>query len=101
MTGVEGYVESAASGMVAGINAARTAQGLEPIIFPEDTEVGAMAHYITHADPKHFQPMNANYGIMPKLDHKVRDKKTRNLELADRALAALADFQHVTTEQPA
>lgn len=101
MTGVEGYVESAASGMVAGINAARTAQGLEPIIFPEDTEVGAMAHYITHADPKHFQPMNANYGIMPKLDYKVRDKKTRNLELADRALAALADFQHVMTEQPA
>src|SRR5699024_9478623 len=63
MTGVEGYVESAASGMVAGINAARLVQGLTPFVFPRETAVGSMAHYITHTEGKHFQPMNANFGI--------------------------------------
>ena len=66
MTGVEGYVESAASGLYAGINAALIAQGKEPVIFPEETMMGAMAHYITHASPKHFQPINANFGIIPR-----------------------------------
>lgn len=69
MTGVEGYVESAASGLYAGINAALIAQGKEPVVFPEETMMGAMAHYITHASPKHFQPINANFGIIPRLEN--------------------------------
>ena len=68
ITGVEGYIESAASGIIAGLNAVRLAKGMEPIIFPNTTMVGAMAHYITHADPDNFQPMNANWGIVPSLD---------------------------------
>ncbi|MBP3891918.1 MAG: methylenetetrahydrofolate--tRNA-(uracil(54)-C(5))-methyltransferase (FADH(2)-oxidizing) TrmFO [Solobacterium sp.] len=64
MTGVEGYIESAASGLVAGINLARHLQDKEPILFGNTTMIGAMAYYITHADAKHFQPMNANFGIM-------------------------------------
>ena len=93
MTGVEGYVESAASGMVAGINAARLAQGKEPVVFPETTQIGSMAHYITHTDGKHFQPMNANFGIMPSLDCKIKDKKERYTALAKRALEDFAQFK--------
>ena len=77
ITGVEGYVESASSGLVAGINAARIAQGKEPIIFPADTAHGALAHYITTADPAHFQPMNINFGLFPPPGVKSRDKKER------------------------
>lgn len=93
MTGVEGYVESAASGLIAGINAARIALGETPLIFPETTAMGSMAHYITHTSAHHFQPMNANFGIMPALTVKVRNKKERNQQLADRALKDLATFQ--------
>lgn len=93
MTGVEGYVESAASGLIAGINAARMALGETPLIFPETTVMGSMAHYITHTSAHHFQPMNANFGIMPALTVKVRNKKERNQQLADRALKDLATFQ--------
>ncbi|MFD1432881.1 methylenetetrahydrofolate--tRNA-(uracil(54)-C(5))-methyltransferase (FADH(2)-oxidizing) TrmFO [Lacticaseibacillus yichunensis] len=92
MTGVEGYVESAGSGLVAGINAARLAQGLDALTFPDDTQIGAMAHYITHTDAKHFQPMNANFGIMPALPTRIKDKRERNQALADRALATLDGF---------
>lgn len=93
MTGVEGYVESAASGLIAGINAARMALGETPLIFPETTAMGSMAHYITHTSAHHFQPMNANFGIMPALTVKIRNKKERNQQLADRALKDLATFQ--------
>lgn len=93
MTGVEGYVESAASGMIAGINAARLAEGLEPVVFPTETAAGSMAHYITHTEGKHFQPMNANFGILPDLPTRIRDKKERYQALADRALAALEAFK--------
>lgn len=92
MTGVEGYVESAASGILAGINAARLALGQAPAAFPQTTMVGAMANYITTASPDHFQPMNANFGIVPGLDHRVRDKRERNTEVANRALADLDAF---------
>lgn len=74
MTGVEGYVESAGSGLVAGINAARLAKGEELIEFPHETAIGSMAYYITHAEGKHFQPMNANFGLFPSLPERVRDK---------------------------
>lgn len=92
MTGVEGYVESAASGLVAGINAAKLAKGEEPIIFPQETTIGSMAYYITHAEGKHFQPMNANFGLFPSLPERVRDKKLRYETLAERALNALAEM---------
>lgn len=94
MTGVEGYVESAASGLIAGTNAARLAQDLPPLVYPETTAMGAMAHYITHTSPTHFQPMNANFGIMPPLAVKVRQKKERNQQLAERALTDLAAFKN-------
>lgn len=90
MTGVEGYVESAGSGLVAGINAARLAKGEELIEFPRETAIGSMAYYITHAEGKHFQPMNANFGLFPSLPERVRDKKLRYETLAERALSALA-----------
>ena len=93
MTGVEGYVESAASGLYAGINAALIAQGKEPVIFPEQTMMGAMAHYITHASPKHFQPINANFGIIPRLEKRIREKRERNLALSQRALTVLEEFK--------
>ncbi|MCQ4087179.1 FADH(2)-oxidizing methylenetetrahydrofolate--tRNA-(uracil(54)-C(5))-methyltransferase TrmFO [Saccharibacillus sp. JS10] len=92
MTGVEGYVESAASGLIAGINAAHQALGREQIIFPEETTLGGMARYITNADPDHFQPMNANFGLLPKPEQKIRNKKEKNEALAMRALDKLAAF---------
>ena len=87
MTGVEGYIESAASGFVAGVNAAARAKGKEPFIFPETTMTGAMAHYISHGDKQLFQPMNANFGVMPPLGAKVKGgKRARNEALSRRAL---------------
>ncbi len=89
MTGVEGYVESAASGLIAGINAARLAQEQTPVTFPQETAIGSMAYYITHASGKHFQPMNANFGLFPELPERIRDKKSRYEAIANRALASL------------
>lgn len=92
MTGVEGYVESAGSGLVAGLNAARLAKGKELIEFPRETAIGSMAYYITHAEGKHFQPMNANFGLFPSLPERIRDKKLRYETLAERALTALSEM---------
>ncbi len=92
MTGVEGYVESAASGLIAGINAALAFREQEGIIFPEDTTLGSMARYITTADFEHFQPMNANFGLFPKLDTRYRKKAEKNEALAHRALDSLRSF---------
>ncbi|CIV69333.1 tRNA (uracil-5-)-methyltransferase Gid [Streptococcus pneumoniae] len=93
MTGVEGYVESAASGLVAGINAARHSPSFILPIFPETTAIGSLAHYITHADSKHFQPMNVNFGIIKELEgERIRDKKARYEKIAERALADLEEF---------
>lgn len=89
MTGVEGYVESAGSGLVAGLNAARLAKGEELIEFPQETAIGSMAYYITHAEGKHFQPMNANFGLFPALPERIKDKKMRYEALAERALNSL------------
>ncbi|MGR3763849.1 FADH(2)-oxidizing methylenetetrahydrofolate--tRNA-(uracil(54)-C(5))-methyltransferase TrmFO [Rossellomorea sp. NS-SX7] len=92
MTGVEGYVESAASGLVAGINAARLASGTEPLVFPHETAIGSMARYITKANQKNFQPMNANFGLFPDLPEKIRGKKERNEQHANRALETIQNF---------
>ena len=87
MTGVEGYIESAASGFVAGVNAALRARGEEPWIFPEEMMTGAMAYYVSHGEKTTFQPMNANFGVMPPLGYKVKGgKRFRNEEYAKRAL---------------
>lgn len=92
MTGVEGYVESAASGLIAGINAARHALGQEPLVFPQETALGSMAHYITTADFRHFQPMNANFGLFPPLGAKIKNKKEKNEAIANRALERIRNF---------
>lgn len=92
MTGVEGYVESAGSGLVAGLNAARLAKGEELLEFPRETAIGSMAYYITHAEGKHFQPMNANFGLFPALPERIKDKKLRYETLAERALNALSEM---------
>ncbi|WP_230137772.1 FADH(2)-oxidizing methylenetetrahydrofolate--tRNA-(uracil(54)-C(5))-methyltransferase TrmFO, partial [Peribacillus frigoritolerans] len=92
MTGVEGYVESAASGLVAGINAARIVEGLEPIIFPAETTMGSMARYITSTNGKSFQPMNANFGLLPDLEVRIKSKKERNETHAKRALDTIQNF---------
>ncbi|GAS81010.1 FADH(2)-oxidizing methylenetetrahydrofolate--tRNA-(uracil(54)-C(5))-methyltransferase TrmFO [Paenibacillus amylolyticus] len=92
MTGVEGYVESAASGLIAGMNAAKAALGQELVVLPVETTLGSMAQYITTADFKHFQPMNANFGLLPKLETKIRNKKEKNEALAQRALDGIISF---------
>ncbi|RJX40810.1 FADH(2)-oxidizing methylenetetrahydrofolate--tRNA-(uracil(54)-C(5))-methyltransferase TrmFO [Paenibacillus pinisoli] len=93
MTGVEGYVESAASGLIAGLNAARLAKGLEPLVLPEHTALGSMAQYITTADFKHFQPMNANFGLFPPLEQRIKNKKEKNEAIANRALDGIEQFK--------
>lgn len=86
MTGVEGYIESASSGMVAGINAAMNYLGKGDVVFPRGTATGALAHYISDSTVKNFQPMNVNFGIIENPGIKQRDKKKKNLEIAERAL---------------
>lgn len=94
MTGVEGYVESAGSGLVAGINAARAASGLKPVAFPQDTALGSMAHYITSTSAKHFQPMNASFALLPALGGpKIKDKRERHRKISERGLSKLQKFQ--------
>ena len=93
MTGVEGYVESAASGLVAGINAARLFKGEDEVIFPHTTAIGSLPYYVTHAESKHFQPMNVNFGIIKELEGpRIRDKKERYEKIAERALKDLQPF---------
>ncbi|TSB46400.1 FADH(2)-oxidizing methylenetetrahydrofolate--tRNA-(uracil(54)-C(5))-methyltransferase TrmFO [Alkalicoccobacillus porphyridii] len=92
ITGVEGYVESAAAGMIAGINAARLVQGKELLIFPEETLLGAMAEYITTEAKKNFQPINANFGLLRPLDERIKVKKDRYEKLAERALGTILNF---------
>lgn len=98
MTGVEGYVESAASGLLAGINAARLTKNNVPLIFPRETVLGSMAYYITHTEKKHFQPMNANFGLLPELPERIKDKKIRYEALATRALDIEKDFLKTVTD---
>ena len=89
ITGVEGYMESAASGILAGINAANRILGKGEFVPPEFTMTGALARYISDASIKNFQPMGASFGLLPPLDEKIRDKKLRYEALAQRGLKAL------------
>ena len=98
MTGVEGYVESTSSGFVAGVNAALLAMGKEPVIFPRETEIGALAHYVSEGGvSSSFQPMNANFGIIAPFDKKIKGgKKCRNEAYAARSLEIIKDFDIFT-----
>lgn len=104
MTGVEGYIESASSGLVAGINAARLAGGQDPLIFPAESCHGALCHYITTSEARHFQPMNVNFGILPPIELRdergryIKDKKRKKQLLAQRALAAIESFRNALTK---
>ncbi|MBT2570202.1 FADH(2)-oxidizing methylenetetrahydrofolate--tRNA-(uracil(54)-C(5))-methyltransferase TrmFO [Planococcus sp. ISL-110] len=97
MTGVEGYVESAGSGLLAGINAAKLALGEELLVFPAETALGSMARYITEADSKNFQPMNVNFGLFPDLGERIRSKQERAEKHADRALASIQNYMNTVT----
>ena len=88
-TGVEGYTESAATGILVGINAARFASGEEPLVLPPETMLGALISYITDESVGNFQPMGANMGILPPLEKKIRHKDERYAALAERAIAGL------------
>jgi len=94
MTGVEGYIESASSGFVAGVNAARQFQGLSDIIFPGNTAIGALARYISSPGTTRFQPMNANFGIIDPLTERIRNKKERYLSIAERALKTIENIKN-------
>jgi methylenetetrahydrofolate--tRNA-(uracil-5-)-methyltransferase len=93
MSGVEGYVESAASGLVAGIGAAARARGAVPSAFPVETALGALGRYVARSDPDHYQPANIAFGLLPDLPDRVKDKAKKRLAIAHRALEALARFQ--------
>ncbi len=90
ITGTEGYVPAIAGGHLAGLNAARLSLGLDPVVLPRHTMMGALFHYITTADPKHFQPMNANFGIIPDVPRMKRDKRRRYI--VERALMEMREF---------
>jgi len=92
ISGVEGYVESAASGLIAGRNAAALLRGEEPRTPPRTTAIGALAYYVSHADPRNYQPTNITFGIMQPLDRPPRGKMERKLAVSERALHDLAEW---------
>ena len=93
LTGVEGYTESSATGLIAGINLSRMLSGAAPEVPPVDTMLGALYRYLREADPKHFQPMNANFGLLDELPEKIRDKKKKREMFAERALEAMKQWR--------
>jgi methylenetetrahydrofolate--tRNA-(uracil-5-)-methyltransferase len=102
ISGVEGYAESIGTGLIAGRNAAALATGEEPEPFPRETALGSLCHYITHADPRHFQPANITFDLLPSLDEELKrtlrhDKKARHAEVCKRAVAAMDEFLHGDT----
>ncbi len=101
LTGVEGYTESTATGLLAGINLSRLLAGDEPMLPPPTTMLGALYRYLREADPKHFQPMNANFGLMDDLPERVKDKRLKREKLAARALEAMAHFAAATRGEEA
>ena len=98
MTGVEGYVESAASGFLAGVETARRLRGLPPVDFPQETAVGALGLYVSNRSVTVFQPMNINFGIMPPLDRRVKGKRNKNAELSRRSLEIIEKLRETVLE---
>jgi methylenetetrahydrofolate--tRNA-(uracil-5-)-methyltransferase len=92
LVGVEGYTESLGTGLLAGINLAGMLRGVPALVAPPETMLGALLHYVHHADPAHFQPMNANFGLLPPLPERVCDKQKKKELLAQRALEAMRAF---------
>ena len=101
VSGVEGYVESAASGLIAGRNAARLAQGLPPVAPPRTTAIGALGYYVSHADPRHYDPTNITFGIIPPLAAPPRSRQERQLATSARALEDLAAWIESGATAPA
>ncbi len=99
MSGVEGYVESAASGLIAGRNAAALALGEAASAPPRTTAIGALAYYASHADPQHYVPSNIAFGLIPPLEQRVRSKKDRNTAISERALKDLAAWLETTSKR--
>lgn len=97
LIGVEGYLESMVSGLLAGINAARLVQGLEPVSPPAETMLGSLLRYITSADPSRFQPMNANFGLLPPLTSRLRDRRERHAALVQRSLKGVEAWSRIFT----
>jgi methylenetetrahydrofolate--tRNA-(uracil-5-)-methyltransferase len=93
LTGVEGYTESTATGLVAGINLSRMLAGETPVIPPPTTMLGALYRYLREADPAHFQPMNANFGLVDDLPERVKDKRLKREKIAERALSEMAAWR--------
>ena len=93
MTGVEGYVESCASGFLVGVELARRLLGKEPIDFPRETAIGALGLYVSNESVAEFQPMNINFGIIPPLDHRVKGKRNKNAELSQRSLVIIEEIR--------
>lgn len=92
ITGVEGYMESAASGLMAGINLARRLKGEDTVVLPNDTMIGALSRYISDESVDNFQPMGANFGVLPPLPDKIKDKQERYMQLANRGMNSLKEF---------
>ena len=92
ITGVEGYVESTASGCLAAVELARRLEGKPPVDFPRETAIGALALYISDESVVNFQPMNINFGLIPPLDHRVKGKRNKNAEISKRALEKLGEL---------
>ncbi len=98
MTGVEGYVESAASGFLAGVETARRLRGLPPVDFPQETAIGALGLYVSNQSVTAFQPMNINFGIMPPLGRRVKGKRNKNAELSRRSLEIIEKLRETVLE---
>ena len=95
ITGVEGYIESAAMGMLSGINMAKIVLGQEPLVFPENTAIGSLSNYISSTETKNFQPMHINFGIMPQINQKIRNKKERNLKVSKLSISSIKNFVEI------
>ena len=93
LTGVEGYTESTATGLIAGLNLSRMLHGEEPLVPPPTTMLGALYRYMREADPRHFQPMNANFGLVDDLPQRIKDKRKKREMIAERALAEMARWR--------
>ena len=99
MSGVEGYVESAASGLLAGVGAAARVRNGEPVAFPEDTALGSLGRYISRSNPENYQPTNIAFGLLPELQERIRDKSKRRMAISAKALLSLEAFRPSVEDQ--